>query len=270
VAFLPIPKNARDIGACIYCGSTDGQLQREHAVPYGLNGRWTLLRASCAACAAITHRFERDTLKSLWPVPRTVLAMSSRRGSHPATLPLVIEKGGTLRTIQIARDQYPAYLPVPMFPPPGYVAGRPSFSAANTQIRFLHIAGPSFEDIAKLHAADFVGARLNFAPEEFARTLAKIAFCIGVYVLGLAPLRNAPILPIILGADRDFGRWVGQWTGEEVNKPHSLHAAEVRASGTDIHVILRFFAQFGAPEYHVVLGPADPAFAGSGAWPWKD
>ena len=44
---------------------------------------------------------------------------------------------------------------------------------------------------------------------------------------------------------------------------------QLRTSGTDLHVILRLFAQFGAPEYHVVLGPADPEFVRFDAWPWK-
>ena len=41
------------------------------------------------------------------------------------------------------------------------------------------------------------------------------------------------------------------------------------ANGSDIHVILRLFAQFGGPEYHVVLGPADPEFVGSPDWPFE-
>jgi len=117
---------------------------------------------------------------------------------------------------------------------------------------------------------DFVGARLTFRPEEFARTLAKIAFCAGVYALGLAPLRRSPIRQIVLGKDRDVWRWVGSWTGDPMNEPKGLHAMQVRASGSDIHVILRLFAQFGAPEYHIVLGAADPEFARSDAWPWKE
>jgi hypothetical protein len=48
-----------------------------------------------------------------------------------------------------------------------------------------------------------------------------------------------------------------------------LHALTIRAAGTDIHVIVRLFAQFGGPEYHVVLGTADPTFAMSAEWPWK-
>jgi hypothetical protein len=30
--------------------------------------------------------------------------------------------------------------------------------------------------------------------------------------------------------------------------------------GSGIHVVIRLFAQFGAPEYHVVVGEPDPAF----------
>src|SRR4051812_12604370 len=151
MAFLPVPKDGRDIGACIYCGSVDGPLQREHAVPFGLNGTWTLLRASCAACADITHRFERDTMKGLWPALRSALALQSRKKSHPATLPLVIEKDGAFQTIQLPRDRYPVYLPVPVFPEPGYVTGQPSAGPTATQLRFFHIAGPSFQDVAQAH-----------------------------------------------------------------------------------------------------------------------
>jgi hypothetical protein len=135
---------------------------------------------------------------------------------------------------------------------------------------FIHIAGPSSESVLHRYTdVDFVGARVTFLPEEFARTLAKIAFSAGVYALGLAPLRRSPIRRIVLGKDRDVWQWVGSWTGNPMNEPKGLHAMQVRASGPEIHVILRLFAQFGAPEYHVVLGAADPEFARSDAWPWK-
>jgi len=49
-----ISPNGREIGACIYCGERDAPLSTEHAVPYGLNGPWTIQRASCALCAKIT------------------------------------------------------------------------------------------------------------------------------------------------------------------------------------------------------------------------
>lgn len=124
MAFLPIPSNARDVGECIYCGTHDEPLRKEHAVPYGLNGPWTLLRASCDACALITQRFERDTLRSLWPSVRNVLAMQTRRPrEREKTLPLVIERAGAQEVVQVPRAEFPLYLPTPVFPAPGVVAG---------------------------------------------------------------------------------------------------------------------------------------------------
>src|SRR5664280_2922450 len=78
----------REVGECIYCGERDAPLSTEHAVPYGLNGPWTLLRASCAVCAKITSRFEHDAMRSLCPDVRNALAMQSRRrDKRAATLP---------------------------------------------------------------------------------------------------------------------------------------------------------------------------------------
>lgn len=270
MADLPVPSNAPDIGKCIYCGASGDGLGKEHAIPYGLNGPWTLLRASCSRCADITHRFERDTLRSLLSPVRTVLAMQSRRPRlRPRSLALVLESNGVQRTIQVPPNEFPLYLPTPLFPPPGCLTGALQSPGISTQLKFLHLAGPSLEEVVKRYAADFAGARLNFSPLDFARTLAKIAFTAAVYVVGLSPFTKTPIRRVILGEDSSVSHWVGSWTGEPVNEAKGLHAMKVRASGTDIHVILRLFAQFGAPEYHVVLGPADPEFANSGAWPWK-
>jgi hypothetical protein len=240
-------------------------------VPYGINGPWTLLRASCDACAKLTHRFERDTLRSLWPAVRNALAMQTRRPEERSnTLPLVVTRGGARETIHVSKADYPVYLPVPLFPAPGVVSGRPLRRGVFTNMDTLHLAGPSFEEAsARFPGAEFVGAHANFSPEDFARMIGKIAFCGAVYALGPVPFRNSPIKGVVLGTDPHIGHWVGCWEGEEVNPPKGLHALQIRCSGTDIHVILRLFAQFGAPEYHVVLGPADPAFVASPQWPWK-
>ena len=270
MAFLPIPSNARDIGKCIYCGLVADNLSREHAVPYGLNGPWTLLRASCTTCAGVTHRFERDTLRGLLPTIRSVLAMQTRHPENrPQNFPLVVETVGVQNTIHVLPTEFPLYLPTPVFPQPGVLTGASFSPDIPFELNFLHIAGPSFEKVALQHGVDFVGTRLTFSPDEFARTLAKIAFCAAVYALGLAPFTNSPIRRVILGADRCIGHWVGSWTGEQVNEATGLHAMQIRARGTEIHVILRLFAQFNAPEYHIVLGNADSEFVNSEAWPWK-
>lgn len=270
MAFLPIPSNARDVGECIYCGFVGASLGKEHAIPYGLNGPWTLLRASCPRCADITHRFERDTLQGLLPAIRTVFAMQTRRPKQRLpSIPLLLESDASQKTIHVLPSEFPLYLPTPLFPPPGVLTGTPPSPKIATELSFVHVAGPSFEEVGLRHGVDFVGARLTFSPTEFARTLAKIAFGAAVYALGIAPFKNMPIRRAILGEDPCIGHWVGSWTGEPMSETKGLHAMQIRASGSDVHVILRLFAQFNAPEYLVVLGPADPDFVKSEAWPWK-
>lgn len=262
--FLP------DYAKVSYCDARDAPLSTEHAVPYGINGPWTLLRASCQKCADITHQFERDSLRGLFNAVRIVFKMQTR---HPkersSTLPLVLEYRGAQRIVQVSPTDLPLYFPIIRLPQPGSVTNARAF-ADSVKIEFIHLAGPSFESVAQRYDdVDFVGTRLSFVPEDFARTLAKIAFCAGVFTLGLEPLRQSPIRKIILGEERDVWRWVGSWTGDPINKTEGLHTMQILAAGSDIHVILRLFAQFEAPEYQILLGSANPEFVNSDAWPWK-
>jgi hypothetical protein len=262
----------RDVGECIYCGEHNGALGTEHAVPYGLNGPWTLLRASCDTCAKITTRFEHDVMRRLWPDVRNVLAMQSRRrDKRSATVPLVLQRDGVKEVVQVPRTEFPTYLVTPLFPPPASSwSGRPVRGVfANLDI--IHLCGPTFQEASKDYpGADFVGAHTNFSAEDFARTVAKIGFCAAVFGLGLGPFTDTPIRKVILGSDPCIGYWVGSWWGESVNATHGgLHEIRVMCSepGSQIHAFVRLFAQFGAPEYHVLLGPADPKFVASTAWP---
>jgi hypothetical protein len=238
---IPVPVNAREIGECIYCGTRDAPLGKEHAVPYGLNGPWTLLKASCDACAKITHRFERDTMRSLWPDIRNALAMQSRRrDKRSQTLPLVVEHDGVRETIQVSRSEFPIYLPTPLFPPPALFWRSKPIRGVFTNLDAIHIAGPTFKEASQRYpGANFVGAHTNFSPEDFARTLAKIGFCAAVHGLGLAAFTHTPIRKVILGSDPCIGHWVGSWHGDPVNDTHEgLHAIKVQRSlaGSDIHV----------------------------------
>lgn len=276
MAFLPARTTAPDIGECIYCGTLEEPLTKEHAVPYGLNGPWTLLRASCASCARITSHFERDALRSLLPALRTVLAMQTRNPKRrERRLPLVLETDGVQQVVDVPVTDFPTYLPTPIFHPPGAVTGPLPAVPVRAEhhfetIHFRHIAGPSFESISSRYpGATFLGHRVTFAPDYFLRMIAKIGFCAAVYALGISPLRASAIRRVILGTDPHVAHWVGQWPGEPMNANAGLHSVQVRASGSDLHVVLRLFAQFEAPDFHIVLGAADPAFVASAAWPFK-
>jgi hypothetical protein len=108
--------------------------------------------------------------------------------------------------------------------------------------------------------------------------LAKIAFCAGVAALGFGAFTNTPIRSVILGTDPCISHWVGSWYDEPLIDTnftnYGLHAIKVHYNppDSDIHVIVKLFAQFRAPEYHVMLGEVDPAFVASDEWPsaWKD
>ena len=276
-SLIPVSANAREIGECIYCGTREAPLTKEHAVPYGLNGPWTLLKASCDSCAKITHQFERDTMRSLWPEVRNALAMQSRRPEKRAeTLPLVVHRNGVKEIIQVPRPDYPTYLTTPLFPPPAIMWRTQPISGVFTNVHNIHVAGPTMKTASEqFPGAEFVGFHTNFSPEAFARTVAKIGFCAAVSALGLGAFTNTPLRKIILGSDPCIGHWVGSWHGEPINEPDSgLHAIKVLYNYLqgDVHVIVKLFAQFGAPEYHVVIGAPDPAFvASSDEWPagWR-
>jgi len=165
---LHYPSNAREIGECIYCGTRDVPLGKEHAVPYGLNGSWTLLKASCESCAGITHRFERDVMRSLWPDVRNALAMQSRRrDKRSSTLPLVVQRGGVKEVIQVSRSEFPVYLPTPLFPPPAVFWIRNPVEGVFANLDVLHLAGPTLKTASqKYPGADFVGHHTNFSPVD--------------------------------------------------------------------------------------------------------
>lgn len=267
-----VSMDGRDIGECIYCGKRDRPLFTEHAVPYGLNGPWTLRRASCETCARITTRFERDVMRHLWPDVRNVLAMQSRRrDKRSATLPLVLRHDGIEEIVRVPRAKFPTYLATLLFPPPASCWSSKPVKGVFANLDLIHLCGPTFREAAGDYpGVDFIGGRTNFSAEDFARMVAKIGFCAAVSALGLAPFTNTPIRRVILGSDPCIGYWVGSWWGDPINNARGgLHEIRVVCSqpGSQIHAFVRLFAQFGAPEYHVMLGQADPQFAASSAWP---
>ena len=271
-----ISLNGREIGECIYCGERNGALSTEHAVPYGLTGPWTLLRASCASCAKVTTRFEHDAMRRLWPDIRNVLAMQSRRrDKRSATLPLVLQRNGQKEVVQVPRTEFPTYLATLLFPPPANCRSRQPVRGVFGNLDLIHLCGPTFRQARENYpGADFVGVHTNFSAEDFGRMVAKIGFCAAVSALGLGPFKNTPIRNVIPGSDPCIGYRVGGWWQESINGTGAgLHEIRVMHSEPEsqIHAFVRLFAQFGGPEYHVMPGPADPEFVASGAWPkvWR-
>jgi hypothetical protein len=114
------------VGRCIYCGTTDEPLYKEHIVPYSLGGSWVLHKASCPKCEAITREFEHCVTSEQVLVIRTVENLPTRRKEkRPKTLPLKVTKTGREENIECPIDMYPMMLILELYLPPAYIDKRP-------------------------------------------------------------------------------------------------------------------------------------------------
>jgi hypothetical protein len=247
----------RRIGRCIYCGATD-DLTREHIIPYGLNGYWTLSDASCPRCRKTTSAFETEVLRNTLGWARSALNMQTRNPEDRiGHLPIRAVRRGrqTFETIELAGAPILVYLPT--FAAPGTLTATPGMTLQGPGW-LRQLAGPPFHlilpQIARDRNLDEIYLRIEYQPIEFARTLAKIAFGLTVLSLGSDALDDVFVLPVIHGDTSRIREFVGSREGIPNLPPTGLHAFEVHRFGRYIHVHLHLFAQFEAPEYHVVVG----------------
>lgn len=221
-----VSPQGREIGECIYCGERDALLYTEHGIPYGLNGDWTLRRASCAACAKITSGFEREAMRRLWPDVRNVLSMQSRRRDKRASsIKAVLQRDGVRETVEVSRTKFPTYMLTPLFPPPAVFWTDVPVSGVFANLAVKHLCGPTFAEASKEYpGVEFFGVSTSFSAVEFARMLAKIGFCAAVASVGIGAFTNSPIRKIILGSDPCIGHWVGSWWREPINGAGSVNS----------------------------------------------
>ena len=114
------------VGSCIYCGSTDAPLSREHILAYGLGGNLVLRDASCKECATKTSRFEETVLRQMFGPYRVRIDMPSRhRKRRPKELLFeVVKKDGNVAIISVDPKEHPGSIVFPVFPEPGVLVCR--------------------------------------------------------------------------------------------------------------------------------------------------
>lgn len=253
-----LTRQSKRIGRCIYCGRDDISLTKEHIIPYGLNGELTLSRASCRACQDVTSAIEIDVLRNMFGTARIALNMNSRKAMlRPTHLPLILTRGNQKERILIPAERYPAIMLFPVFPAPANISGAPYSSGIKPQefvlcqMAKLYIGNP-FQEY-KCESIEF--AHIKFDTSKFARMVAKIAYAFVVLHLGLGRIKNNFIIPALFGKTKDIGRWVGSGLNPYGSLRDGLHAMTiVLANNGEVHVFVRLFAQFNAPEYLVIVG----------------
>ena len=240
------------IGKCIYCGSVE-DLSDEHIIPYGLAGNLTLTKASCKKHRDITSIFEGEVLRKQFILVRSTQNYPTR---HKSRRPKYFEFAVNKETKKIPVQDCPA-----MFMMLGFL--QPRCISNYGYDKGIYATGYS------THEANFQEFRekydvQNFSYSQdlgsnFARLVAKIAYCAAVYKYGLDSFAEVNILPSIIGDKDDIGYWVGCPTdykreADVPPKESCLHKIVIFEKNKQIAVTVRLFASFQTPEYLAIVG----------------
>jgi len=244
------------IGKCIYCGKTEKPLQTEHIIPYGLNGPWELLEASCDKCAAITSTFESTVLRDSLIMPRVALDFPTRRRDRrPKKFPLAITRNRQQEVVEVPMHEHFAVMILPISEFPAYLDGRPYTKGVTIKsVIGIQVGGPSVEELGKRYGTKKLGITTTWHGNCFERMLAKIAYGFSVAYFGMENLEEVYVLPAILGQKDDVGRWVGTAKDIRLDIGKFLHHIELTIINEEIIVRIKLFALFNVPEYLVVVG----------------
>jgi hypothetical protein len=256
--------NSKHVGRCIYGSDHKGPYTKEHVVPLGMKGRWTLREASCDACREITKKFEDACLRRMFGPARYSRGITSKRhkDEHPTELPVWAEVNGVYRVQQIPLAEHPTVLFMEAFNPPGLFSGRSASDSARNYIAGIWAENKAFaeaktaEELQRFYPE---GAKIlingEFNPFMMARMLAKIAHGVAVFHYGLDGFRPF-LLDIISGKDlRETFYYVGGEPNMSVKDttPLKIGCGIERTTGY-ITVSIRLFANLGAPVYMVAVG----------------
>lgn len=245
-------------GSCIYCGTTD-ELEKEHIVPYALNGSAVLPKSSCRECAKITGQFEQSVLRGpMWSV-RVFRELTSRtkHADSPKTFPLSVIQGEKVKKIQLPLKEYPILIHFPMFSPPGFIAPTDYTTGITLTGVATILFGPQPEEVAKRLGVTEIMHNQNYYPAAFARVIAKIGYSYAVAEGKLERIRGQPLLlDSLLGRTDDIGRWVGTLHFPLQSYPGMLHRLSIHEDHEKglLIVEVQLFADSCTPSYAVVVG----------------
>jgi hypothetical protein len=246
------------VGHCIYCGSQDG-LTKEHIVPFGLSGTAVIPDASCTRCSTITGEFERKVLRGPMVDVRKYLKLQSRskHESASADAELMLLKDGKPLVVRVPMDECPIILTFPIFDVPHCLTGVEESGIILKGVASVLFGAHPDEVLRRFGAQTIEIKDRSSEPVEFARMLAKIAYCFA-FKQDLLNKIDAPslVLPAILGQNNDIGHWVGTFTGPVRTYPGLLHRCIFHQDLEKGFLIaeVQLFADSQTPTYGVVLG----------------
>ncbi|MDF1816151.1 MAG: hypothetical protein P1V20_28375 [Verrucomicrobiales bacterium] len=202
-------KAINPVNQCVYCGDLTGPFSKEHIIPKGLAGTWTLPKSSCEKCAAITSEFELKCLRGMFGGLRTHLEFPTRRKSQrPTELPVWIENDKGVNQVDTPIPDHPHLLILPEFSIPQCFTGQVS-KETKLRYRFLNYLPDAGKRVENLSEDGKVQMRNLMPIPAFIRLLAKVGHCFAVGEFGVDTFEH--FLPdIILGkGDKIPFEWIG-------------------------------------------------------------
>lgn len=258
------------VGHCIYCGETDGPTD-EHIIPLSLGGNYILDKSSCKRCAAITGKFEGGIARGFMYEARVAGNFPTRRPKErPTHLSLLHGVGaGEKNRTDVPAREHPGFMHLPLLRKAGALDGREhSVGLTIEGFETLLFGQHPQETLSRLGSTE-IQVTAQYRGSEFARLLAKIAYCSAVGSFGPLDRARVPVLPLILGETDDASHWLGSANftlNVDLEKPlHSIgfssEADPQNASKELLVVRVKLFAGSGATGYEVVVFEKERAAA---------
>jgi hypothetical protein len=259
---MPAPIKYKPVGKCIYCGRNSLQLSDEHIIAEAIGGNVILPKASCHRCSKITTKLEGHCFRGTLGAFRVQTKSPSKRTKQrPSSYKLTVQdENGSFSQLDIPIESYPAFLMLPKFNSMPKILSGEHIDPAITCDAWAHVTKPN--PVIGTYKTIVSGP---FNANRWLRMLAKIAHSYAIAELGLSAFK--PLLPkLILGhksATLELFGCIGDTIppAEDIGKGithHRIHLISAKKSdNSEVEYLvadLRLFANYGSPQYHIVVG----------------
>jgi hypothetical protein len=266
------PKSYDPVNQCIYCGAQGVPLSKEHLIPYSLNGKHVLPKASCAAHAEITSSLELDFSRTAYGIYRAENGISSRKKKRLAeslskTVELEGERfDGTKVMVEVPIGKAPPVPVVIRLNAPGILTGAAPDAEGECRMDLPPTPDPRLRALRESLGLKSLYSSVATVPfTNILRVLAKIAHSYAVAELGVNGFRPV-LLDLILTGPGSVALWhyIGEHDPPAAQSESELELRYLRI-GTEIWVVVdisfHFFPRM--PKYQVFVGTVKDGMATS-------
>ncbi|EGL53070.1 hypothetical protein MAMP_00219 [Methylophaga aminisulfidivorans MP] len=245
---------------CIYCGTVNDSLTREHIIPYALGGELVLPKSSCDTCQKITSKNELIIARQLYGLHRAYEGIKSRRNKNAGKLNEYLEvtgvdNNGRKVTENILVRDLPSFQIIVKYTQPGLLSGKES--QFTLESKFLKQGETKLTELRVKLGWSKISLRSPTAnPHSFSKQLAKIAHaycCAELGHDGFEPLLIEHILDKT--AEKHITYYVGGYEPQLPQTREGLILSYIDLDGIKyikVDISLHFFKE--SPRYQVICG----------------